>query len=65
MTGSIWTVIGRWVRYKCSWYYIYAAVWSIRGFEDDNAKYLYTTNKEVHAENVNVMKSLDKPIALI
>ena len=65
MTGSIWTVIGRWVWYKCSWYHIYPTVSRHRGFKDENAMYLYTTNKEVHAKSVNVMTSLDKPIALI
>ena len=65
MTGSIWTVIWRWVWYKCSWYSIYPAVWRHRVFKDENIMYLYTTNKEFHANNANVMKSLYKPIPSI
>ena len=58
---SYWEV----VQYKCSWYSIYPEVRRHWGFEDDNVTYLYTTNKEVHVKNENVVKSLHKPIDLI
>ena len=44
---------------------MYLMVCCHRGFENDNAAYLFITNKEVRSRNSNVIKSLYKPITLI